>query len=92
MTPSDSSPELMEFPCHFEFKAFGPGGEDSSFFSQVEAAVSNVVQVSRQAMKTRPSSAGKYQCVSVLVTLQSRAQVEEVYAELQKIDGLKYLL
>jgi putative lipoic acid-binding regulatory protein len=92
MTPSDSSPELMEFPCHFELKAFGPGGEDSSFFSQVEAAVSNVVQVSQQAMKTRPSSAGKYQCVSVLVTLQSRAQMEEVYAELRKIDGLKYLL
>jgi putative lipoic acid-binding regulatory protein len=92
MMPSDSSPELMEFPCHFEFKAFGPGGEDSSFFNLVEAAVSNIVQVSRQAMKTRPSSAGKYQCVSVLVTLQSRAQMEEVYAELRKIDGLNYLL
>jgi putative lipoic acid-binding regulatory protein len=92
MIPSDSSPELMEFPCHFEFKAFGPGGEDSSFFSQVESAVANVVHVSRQAMKTRSSSAGKYQCVSVLVTLQSRPQMEEVYAELQKIDGLKYLL
>ena len=92
MIPSDPSQELMQFPCHLEFKAFGPGGEDSSFFNQVESAVSNVVQVSRQAMKTRPSSAGKYQCVSVLVTLQSRAQMEEVYAELQKIDGLKYLL
>jgi putative lipoic acid-binding regulatory protein len=92
MIPSDPSQELMQFPCHLEFKAFGPGGEDSSFFNQVESAVSNVVQVSRQAMKTRPSSAGKYQCVSVLVTLQSRAQMEEVYAELHKIDGLKYLL
>jgi putative lipoic acid-binding regulatory protein len=92
MTPSDSSQRLMEFPCHFELKAFGPSGEDSSFFSQVESAVANVVQVSRQAMKTRPSSAGKYQCVSVLVPLQSRTQMEEVYAELRKIDGLKYLL
>ena len=92
MIPSDPSQELMQFPCHLEFKAFGPGGEDSSFFNQVESAVSNVVEVSRQAMKTRPSSAGKYQCVSVLVTLQSRAQMEEVYAELRKIDGLKYLL
>ena len=92
MTPSDSSQELMEFPCHFEFKAFGPGGEDSSFFSQVESAVASVVQVSRQAMKTRPSSAGKYQCVSVLVTLQNRTQMEEVYTQLRNIDGLKYLL
>lgn len=92
MMSSDSPQELLDFPCHFEFKAFGPGGEDSPFFGQVEAAVSSVVQVSRQAMKARPSSAGKYQCVSVLVTLQSRLQMEEIYAELRKIDGLKYLL
>lgn len=92
MTSSDPSQELIEFPCHFEFKAFGPGGEDSSFYGQVEAAVGRVVQVSRQAMKTRPSSAGKYQCVSVLVTLQNRAQMESIYAELRKIDDLKYLL
>lgn len=92
MMPPDSSQELIKFPCHFEFKAFGPGGEDSSFFSQVESAVAKVVQVSRQAMKTRPSSAGKYQCVSVLVTLQSRTQMEDVYTQLRKIDGLKYLL
>jgi putative lipoic acid-binding regulatory protein len=92
MKSPDPSQELMEFPCHFEFKAFGPGAEESSFFDQVESAVSNVVQVSRQAMKSRPSSAGKYQCVSVLVTLQSRTQMEEVYAELRKIEGLKYLL
>ena len=82
----------MEFSCHFEFKAFGPGGEDSAFFSQVESAVANVIQVFRQAMKTRPSSAGKYQCVTVLVTLQNRTQMEAVYAELRQIEGLKYLL
>jgi putative lipoic acid-binding regulatory protein len=92
MTSFETSQELIEFPCHFEFKAFGPGGEDSCFFHQVKSAVSKVVQVSRQAMKTRPSSAGKYQCVTVLVTLQSRTQMEEVYVELRKIDGLKYLL
>ena len=92
MIPSDSSQELIKFPCHFEFKAFGPGGEGSCFFRHVESAVDNVVNVSRQAMKTRPSSAGKYQCVSVLVSLQNRTQMEEVYAELRKIDGLKYLL
>jgi len=92
MTSTDPSQELIEFPCHFEFKAFGPGGEESLFYDQVEAAVSRVVQVSRQAMKTRPSSAGKYQCVSVLVTLQNRTQMESIYAELRKIDDLKYLL
>lgn len=92
MTRSDSPQDLMDFPCHFEFKAFGPGGDDSRFCEQVLAAVSTVIQTSRQAMRTRPSSGGKYQCVSVLVTLQNRFQLEAVYAVLREIDDLKYLL
>lgn len=92
MTTSDSPKELIDFPCHFEFKAFGPGSVESRFDDQVLAAVSTVVQTSRQAMKSRPSSGGKYQCVTVLATIQNRTQLEAVYAELRKIEGLKYLL
>ncbi len=92
MNSTDSAPDLIEFPCHFEFKAFGPGGEDSLFCDKVLAAISTVVQASRQAMRSRPSSAGKYQCVSVLVTLQNRSQLEAAYAALRQIDDLKYLL
>jgi putative lipoic acid-binding regulatory protein len=92
MTFSDPAQELIEFPCHFEFKAFGPGGEGSHFDDQILAAISTVVMASRQAMRTRLSSGGKYQCVSVLVTLQNRTQLEAVYTALRQIDGLKYLL
>ena len=92
MTGIDAPQELMEFPCHFELKAFGPGEAESRFDDQVLAAISTVVQASRQAMKKRSSSGGKYQCVSVLVTLQSRQQLEAVYAALRSIEGLKYLL
>ena len=91
-TEVGSSRELVTFPCHFEYKAFGPGDEDDRFFAEVQAAVSSVVPVSRQAMRVRPSSAGRYQCVSVLVTLHNRAQLDAVYTALRKIDGLKYLL
>jgi putative lipoic acid-binding regulatory protein len=89
---ADPPKELIDFPCHFEFKAFGPGDEDGHFYDQVHSAVAKVVQVSRQAMRIRSSSGGKYQCVTVLVTLQNRAQLEGVYAALRKIDDLKYLL
>ena len=89
---SGEAQELIEFPCHFEFKAFGPGGDDSRFDDQVLTAISSVVMASRQAMRTRLSSGGKYQCVSVLVTLQNRTQLEAVYTTLRQIDGLKYLL
>ena len=92
MTPSALSPELIEFPCPFEFKAFGPGGDESGFFDQVLKAVATVVQVARQSMRTRPSSGGKYQCVSVLVTLQNRSQLEAVYTALRKIEDIKYVL
>jgi putative lipoic acid-binding regulatory protein len=43
-------------------------------------------------MRTRPSSGGKYQCVSVLVTLQNRRQLDAVYAALRELEDLKYLL
>ena len=84
--------ELLEFPCHFEFKAFGPGDDDETFLNKVLSAISTVVPVSRQAAKSRPSSAGKYQCVSALVTVQNRTQLDAVYTALRKIDDLKYLL
>jgi putative lipoic acid-binding regulatory protein len=89
---SGGDKELLEFPCHFEFKAFGPGAPDNPFPDNVLKAVSQVVPASRQAMKSRPSSGGKYQCVTVLVTLQNREQLEAVYASIRKIDDLKYLL
>ena len=84
--------ELLTFPCHFEYKAFGLADEDGGFHDQVRLAVSSVVPVSRQEMRVRASSGGRYQCVSVLVTLQSRVQLEAVYTALRQIDGLKYLL
>ena len=92
MSRASSQPELLEFPCHFEFKAFGPGDDDESFLSKVLDAIATVVPVSRQAIKSRPSSAGRYQCVSALVTLQNRTQLEAIYTALRTIDDLKYLL
>ena len=92
MSHGSSERELLEFPCHFEFKAFGPGDNDEMFLAKVKNAISTVVPVSRQAMKSRSSSAGKYQCISAVVTLQNRTQLEAVYTALRKIDDLKYLL
>ena len=91
MTTTDPQ-ELLTFPCHFEFKAFGPNDDEDVFLDKVQKAVCRVVPVSRQAMKSRSSSGGKYQCVSVIVSLQDSSQMEAVYASLRSIDDLKYLL
>jgi putative lipoic acid-binding regulatory protein len=92
MSGKGDQQELLSFPCHFEFKAFGPGGEGGDFFSRVHAAVCEVIAVPLQAMKARPSSGGRYQCVTALVTLQNRDQLDAIYASLRQIDDLKYLL
>ena len=92
MSQPSSKQVLLEFPCHFEFKAFGPGDDDETFLIKVLNAISTVVPVARQSMKTRPSSAGRYQCVSALVTVHNRTQLEAIYKALRSIDDLKYLL
>ncbi|BCR04836.1 hypothetical protein DESUT3_19050 [Desulfuromonas versatilis] len=80
----------MEFPCDFAFKAFGPNGPE--FAERVRQAVAGTVDVSMDALKVRPSSQGKYQCVTVLVLLHSKQQLHAIYAALRKVEGLVYLV
>ncbi len=83
---------LLQFPCDFIFKAFGPNGESGRFTQAVHEAVSRVTPVPLDALKVRPSSKGTYVCVSVLVRLQSFEQLRDIYAELRQVEGLNYLL
>jgi len=88
---SGESPfDLLEFPCDYEFKVFGPNEE--AFREAVVDAVSAVLAISRHALRERPSRNGTYRCVTVLVRLQSREQLEAIYRQLRGIEGLRYLL
>lgn len=92
MDEPSSLSELLEFPCDYQFKAFGPGEDDDGFVQSVRQAVSSVVPVSLDAVRTRPSSRGTYVCVTVVVRLYNIDQVRAIYASLRRIEGLKYLL
>lgn len=81
---------LLDFPCNYEFKAFGSA--DNAFAQAVKQAVGQIVPVADDATKSRASSGGKYQSVSVCVRLHNSDQLKQIYAELKKVDGLKYLL
>ncbi|MCK4537067.1 MAG: DUF493 domain-containing protein [Desulfuromonadales bacterium] len=81
---------LLDFPCHYEFKVFGDAGD--VFVDAVSSAVSQVVPVAADATKTRLSSGGRYQSVTVCVQLHNSGQLKEIYATLKTIEGLKYLL
>jgi len=82
--------ELLDFPCHYQFKAVGMAGE--AFRQSVISSVDRHATVGPDAIRCRPSGKGTYQSVSVLVTLHSYQQLTSIYAEMRQIPGLKMLL
>lgn len=90
MNNQTPSLDLLEFPLDYEFKAFGPNEDD--FTERLCLAVGQVVTVSRHALRERSSSGAKYRCVTLLVRVQSREQLEQIYAEIRQVEGLSYLL
>ena len=89
---SDHPEVEIEFPCDHMFKAFAATDRKGDFHADVAAAVNSVVACSEDALKDRSSSGGKYVCVTALVHLHSREQMDDIYRALKKIDGLLYLL
>ncbi|MEA3361920.1 MAG: DUF493 domain-containing protein [Thermodesulfobacteriota bacterium] len=82
--------DLLDFPCHYQFKAMGLSGE--RFKRAIIAAVDQHVAVPEDSVRCRPSGKGTYQAVSVLVTLHSYEQLTDIYAEIRQVDDLKMLL
>ncbi|MBD1399293.1 YbeD family protein [Pelovirga terrestris] len=86
-----SGPEdLMEFPCHYQFKAIGEGGE--VFCRAVVEAIRVHAPVTTEAVRSQSSRHGTYQSVSVVLTVYSPNQLTAIYSELKTIAGLKMLL
>ena len=92
MTRRFDPDELLDFPCDYEFKAFGQADREQSFLNAVQEAVGRTVPVSRHALRIRHSSGGKYLCVTVLVRLHNSDQLKTIYQSLRQVEDLKYLL
>lgn len=89
MSPGDRR-NLLDFPCHYQFKAVGLAGE--AFSQSIIEAVSKYADVSLDAVRCRPSGQGNYQAVSVLVTLYDYQQLTNIYTEMKQVPDLKMLL
>lgn len=83
---------LQHYPCEYLFKAFGSAEQEVDFAAAVYGAINRVLPVSREAIKHRPSSNGRYLCVTVVTYLHNDEQRQMIYRLLQQIEGLKYLL
>ena len=82
--------ELLEFPCHYQFKAMGLAGD--RFKTAIVVAIEKYVTVPTDAVKCRPSGKGTYQAISVLVTLHNYQQLTDIYAEINLVADLKMLI
>ena len=91
-TPPAKPPldELVEFPCDYIYKAFGPNND--AFVASVRSTIGKTVFAPLDAIKVRASSKGEYQCVTVVVRLQNVEQLKTIYSDLQQLAELKYLL
>lgn len=90
MKAKQNPEDLMEFPCHYQFKAVGTAGD--TFQQAIVAAINQYVPVAEDSVRSNPSGKGNYQSVSVLVTLYDYQQLISAYAEMRKVEGLKLLL
>lgn len=87
--PQAQLKDLLEFPCSFTFKVVGANRAD---------LVDDVIMVVQQYAKgdynprQQVSSKGTYNSVSVDIIAENIEQVETLYTQLAKINGVRMVL
>jgi uncharacterized protein len=88
---TDSEGSAFEFPCAFPVKVIGKSGVD------LDALVFRLVRphapdLGEGAIRSRFSSQGRYQSVTVTVQATSRAQLDAIYRSLTACDDILMVL
>ena len=79
MSAADS---LEQFPCLYTFKVFGRRSD--TFVDRVRQIIGDTLGlVPLDAVSVRESSQGRYVSVTVLIRVETRAQLERVYSDLR---------
>ncbi|MFY8272812.1 DUF493 family protein YbeD [Pseudoalteromonas sp. SSDWG2] len=81
--------EFLEFPCPFTFKVMGLANV------QLTEQVLTMMQTHAPgdyAPKTKPSSKGNYESVTLVATVTSKEHIEIIYTELGNLDDVRYVL
>jgi putative lipoic acid-binding regulatory protein len=75
----------FQFPCDYQVKAMGI--DDGRFHEVVIAIIRrHSDRIREDSVRTRPSRAGRYVSVSVVIEAESRAQLDAIYADLTAHD------
>lgn len=75
------SQTLLEFPCQFAIKAMGKSRDDFDAIV-VEIVRRYVGDIREGAVSSRPSKAGNYTSVTVMIEATSREQLDAIYQSL----------
>ncbi|MDH2998328.1 hypothetical protein A1D22_01545 [Pasteurellaceae bacterium LFhippo2] len=87
--PQAKLKDLLEFPCSFTFKVVGAARD---------GLVEDVVRETNKVVKgdynptMKASGKGTYHSVSITITAQNIEQVETLYTDLAKIEGVRMVL
>lgn len=81
--------DLLTFPCDFTFKVVGKSRPDLA--NDVQKEMEKQAQVIDKPV-TRASGKGHYIAVSLTIRAENIEQVEKLYANLAKIDGVRMVL
>ena len=77
------SPEesVLSFPCDFPIKAMGHASDELEI-QVIEIVRRHAPDLGEGAVRTRPSSNGKYLSITVTVRAHNRAQLDAIYQDL----------
>ena len=81
MNHNDTDKPTIEFPCEFPVKAMGHASETLQL-TVLEIVQRHAPEADHSALKSRPSSNGKYISITVTINAQSREQLDAIYMDL----------
>ena len=87
--PQQKLKDLLEFPCSFTFKVVGAARD-----GLVDDVVSEVQKVVKGDYNPslKESGKGTYHSVSITIQAENIEQVETLYTDLAKIEGVRMVL
>lgn len=74
---------LQQFPCFYTFKVFGKRSD--TFVDRVRAVVGATLgYIAQDSVKVRESARGRFVSVTIISRVDTRGQLERIYADLHE--------
>lgn len=85
----DVQSEGLTFPCRYPVKVMAESGALSAVLTVVRRHAGFSPD---QDVRSRASRNGRFEAITVTVAVETRAQLEALYADLHRLDAVKMML